>query len=84
METQEVPFEHTWLKHLKTLFHCEDDQALALVAQNDDGVSICGDSQKTNWTTILGVSAWAGGWSRWPSEIPSKLNHSVILSSFFS
>lgn len=40
MEMQGAPFEC-----LKTPFHCEDDQALALVAQNDGGVSICGDSQ---------------------------------------
>lgn len=41
METRAVQFER-----VKTLFHYEDDQALAQVAQNGDGISISGGSKK--------------------------------------
>lgn len=79
IETREVPFECQ-----KTPSHCEADQVLAQVAQSGDEVSICGDdSQKPTGhclgQPVLGVSAWAWGWTRWPSKIPSKLNCSVIL-----
>lgn len=30
--------------------------------------------------SVIDVAAWVGGWTRWPAEIPSNHNNSVILS----
>lgn len=66
-------------KHKITLLNCEDDQALAWVAQGVFGISICRDSE-----TLIELSdglcaradpALAKGLSQKSLEVPSILNH---------
>lgn len=51
-----------------------------------EGISLLGDIQKPSGQCpgqpALGIPTWAGGWTRWPPEVPSNLNHSVILWSY--
>lgn len=51
-----------------------------------EGISLLGDIQKPSGhcpgQPAQGIPTWAGGWTRWPPEIPSNLNHSVILWSY--
>ena len=66
-------------EHQETLFCCEDDRALAQVAQGGCGVSTPGDIQKLPGHSP-GQLALAGPAStRWPPEVPSNFKHSVFL-----
>lgn len=73
-DTQEVPSEYQ-----EMLFQWDPDLALAQVTQRCCGVSLLGYMQKPPWQTALGHPAWAGGWIRWPPEIPSHLKSPVVL-----
>lgn len=78
-ETREAP---TWTWGSISL-SCDGDGALAQVAQRECGDSLLGDLQKPSGYSPRDLAvagpAWAGGWTRWRPEVPSKLCHSVIL-----
>lgn len=61
------------------LLYCAYGGEPAQVAWRGCGVSILGDLQKPLGQSSLSDHAWAGGWTRWPPEVPASLNHSVIL-----
>lgn len=62
---------------------CDGDQVLGQVAQEGHGISLSGDVQKlfgsSPQQSALGGPDWMGCWTRWPPEVSSNLNHSVIL-----
>ena len=78
-ETQEVMSEQQ-----ETLFYCEGDWTLAQVPQRHCGVFLQ-DTQKASGhgpgQLALVGPAKAG---EWPLEVPSNLNHSLILQRLFS
>jgi len=65
------------------LLPSEGDGALAQAAQGGCGVSFSGDIQappgQGPLQPTVGDPAWAGGWTGWPTEVPSNPEHSVIL-----
>ena len=67
------------------LLPSEGDGALAQAAQGGCGVSFSGDIPdppgRSAVQPAVGDPAWAGGWAGWPTEVPSKPHHSVILWS---
>jgi len=68
--------------HSVILWYCESNWALAQVAQTGGGVSILGDTQKLSGhgpgqQALGGPCVAGGGWTRWPQEDPSNLNHSM-------
>jgi len=73
-------------KHSSSLWtsgnYCEDDWALAQVPQSSCGVSFLEEIQKlprhSPKQPALGDTAWAGGRTRWPPEVPANLSLSVI------
>ena len=58
-------------------------RALAQAAQGGCGVSFSGDIQAPPGPgpvqPAVGDPAWAGGWTRWPTEVPANPYYSVIL-----
>ena len=76
-EAREVP------SHEEELLHCEGDRALEQAAQGGCGFSFSGDIQDPpEWGPMqpaVGDPASAEGWTRWPTEVPSNPEHSVIL-----
>ena len=68
---------------VKELLPSEGDGALAQAAQGGGGVSFSGDIQDLPGQgpvqATVGDPASAGGWTRWPTEVPSNPYHSVIL-----
>ena len=77
-EAQEVPPEHE-----EELRPSEGDGTLEQATQGGCGVSFSGDIQdppgRGPVRLAVGDPAWAGGWTRWPTEVPSKPYYSVIL-----
>ena len=65
------------------LLPSEGDGALAQAAQGGCGVSFSGDTQDPPGQgpvqPALGDPASAGGWTGWPTEVPSNPYHAVIL-----
>lgn len=66
-------------KHKITLLNCEDDQALARVAQGVSGISICRDSETpvelSDGLCARADTALIKGLSQKSLEVPSILNH---------
>ena len=77
-EAEEVLSEHE-----EELLPSEGDGAVAQVAQRGCGVSFSGDTQdlpgRGSVQPALGDPASAGGWTGWPTEVPSNPDHAVIL-----
>jgi len=76
-EAWEVPAEH------KEELYFEGDRALEQASHRDCGVSFSGDIQtppgRGPVQPAVGDLALAGGWTRWPTEVPSNPYHAVIL-----
>ena len=77
-EAEEVPAEHE-----EELLPSEGDGALAQAAQGGCGVSFSGDIQdppgRGPVQPAVGDPAWVGGWTGWPTEVPSNPYNSAIL-----
>lgn len=60
---------------------------LLQAVQRGCGVSLLGDCHKASGCgpghPVLGGPAGAGVWTRWPLELPSDLNHSVVLKTYW-
>ena len=76
--------EEVLSEHEEELLPSEGDGALAQAAQGGCGVSFSGDIQglvpgQGPVQPAVGDPAWAGGWTRWPTEVPSNPYYSVIF-----
>ena len=78
IEAEEAPSEHE-----EELLHSEGDGSLEQAAQGGCGISSSGDIPDPPGQgpvqPALGDPASAGGWTGWPTEVPSNPEHSVIL-----
>lgn len=66
-------------------FFCGGDWPQAHITQRDWGVSLLGGMAQKNvtwtwsWAASSGCPCLSRDWTRWPPEVPSNLNHPVIL-----
>lgn len=77
-QTQEDPSEHQ-----EPVFQWEDDWALAQSAQRICEVSLLGDVKNLSRCDPR-QSTQEGGWIRWPPDVPSNFNLSVVLFMWFT
>lgn len=64
---------------------CQKSQALEDVVQRSYKIFVVGGfqdlmGQRPEWPGLNSVltQVWAEGWTRWPAEVPSNLNYSVL------